>query len=525
MVSPDRVGHPIVYIRGYAGSQAEVEDTVADPYMGFNWGATKVRQEWTGKVERHIFESPLIRLMKDEGYADGFRAGTEVGAADTPPRRTVFIYRYYEPVSKQLGSGVRPEIEDYARGLDDLVESLRDMYCGPAQGADDARKAARRDFRVYLVAHSMGGLVARCYLQNIRAKRHAKRVADGTAAASDPPPVDKVFTYATPHGGIDLRAVGNIPGFLTANNIDNFNESRMRDYLALDSGTNKKQPVSSLGGAFDPERVFCLVGTNHRDYEVAMGLASFAVGSSSDGLVQIKNACVQGAPRAFVHRSHSGHYGIVNSEEGYQNLRRFLFGDVRVDAFLEIDAITLPPKVRQAKEQGRQIRASYHVEVVARVRQARWDLHRRTVGEESACFVDWDRVQAKEPVQLASTFLLGSAAKSGQRLGFSLDLRVLVPEYQVEREGLLRFLPDDHFDGGHLYREKLNLEVVRSADQPPEVRYGFDSRTPNRAGTTRADCQPLAGVPDGFEFRIPVSQKTDPGLTGTVVLRSRPWNK
>ena len=46
----------------------------------------------------------------------------------------------------------------------------------------------------------------------------------------------------------------------------------------------------------------------------------------SDGLVQIKNASVAGAPRAFVHRSHSGHYGIVNSEEGYQNLRRFLCG-------------------------------------------------------------------------------------------------------------------------------------------------------------------------------------------------------
>jgi hypothetical protein len=31
-----------------------------------------------------------------------------------------------------------------------------------------------------------------------------------------------------------------------------------------------------------------------------------------------------------VHRSHGGRYGIVNSEEGYQNLQRFLFGDLEV---------------------------------------------------------------------------------------------------------------------------------------------------------------------------------------------------
>jgi hypothetical protein len=42
--------------------------------------------------------------------------------------------------------------------------------------------------------------------------------------------------------------------------------------------------------------------------------------------VQIDNAYVRGASRTFVHRSHSGRYGEVNSEEGYQNLRRFLFG-------------------------------------------------------------------------------------------------------------------------------------------------------------------------------------------------------
>ena len=62
--------HPIIYVRGYAGTQGEVEDTVATPYMGFNLGATKLRQSYTGEVLSNVFESPLIRLMKDYGYVD-----------------------------------------------------------------------------------------------------------------------------------------------------------------------------------------------------------------------------------------------------------------------------------------------------------------------------------------------------------------------------------------------------------------------------------------------------------------------
>ena len=58
------------------------------------------------------------------------------------------------------------------------------------------------------------------------------------------------------------------------------------------------------------------------------------MGPQTDGLVHIDNAYVRGAHRAYVHRSHSGPYGEVNSEEGYQNLRRFLFGRWAVSAAL-----------------------------------------------------------------------------------------------------------------------------------------------------------------------------------------------
>ena len=40
--------YPIIYVRGYAATMSEIEDTVATPYMGFNLGATKVRQNYEG---------------------------------------------------------------------------------------------------------------------------------------------------------------------------------------------------------------------------------------------------------------------------------------------------------------------------------------------------------------------------------------------------------------------------------------------------------------------------------------------
>lgn len=177
---------------------------------------------------------------------------------------------------------------------------------------------------MHLVAHSMGGLICRAFLQNPKLGPAAARRA-----------VDKLFTYATPHNGIDMRIVRNVPGWISFGDINNFNRQKMARYLALPKGNDV-----SIVKHFPPERVFNLVGTNPSDYTVAGGISSWAAGDASDGLVRIDNATTHGpgpdgrdvtSPRAFVHRSHSGHYGIVNSEEGYQNLTRFLFGSLRIE--------------------------------------------------------------------------------------------------------------------------------------------------------------------------------------------------
>lgn len=486
--------YPVIYIRGYAGTQGEVEETVADPYMGFNRGSTKLRQLWDRSVIRHVFESPLVRLMKDHGYSDAYADGTELTGRDAVPWRTVWIYRYYEEVSRELGSGERPEIEQYAEGLGTFLRDIRDRTCGDSQRAREA-------FRVYLVAHSMGGLVARCWLQNTRLQE------------DDPVVAEKLFTYATPHRGIDLRLIGNIPRFVRINNSENFNEEQMRKYLKISS---KKVPVHSLDGKFPPQRCFSLVGTNARDYEVAGGLSSAAVGPMSDGLVQIRNAYIDDAPRAFVHRAHSGHYGVVNSEEGYQNLRRFLFGDLRVDGHLEVESITLPTKVQRAKERGSEVRASYHIEVCVNVRDTRWYLHRRTLDEGSAIIAGYDTmVKSGKPVTLFTQFLSSAAiVKRSSYMGFSVDLRVLVPEYRVGG----RFLFEDHFEGSYIFRDKLNLFVKREDDRL-RVKHGWDQERTNAAGSTEI----LAEADGRWSLTVPVTKESAPGIGAKLRLTFSGW--
>jgi hypothetical protein len=522
MTAFEKPFYPIIYVRGFAGGQDAIEETVSDPYMGFNLGAAKCHQTWTGKIERLYFESPLIRLMKDFGYRDVYFNGSEMGRDELKSARSVFIFRYYDMDSRELmdrSDGKRSSIEEYAVELDKFIGNVKENLCG----ADAQAQAA---FRVYLVAHSMGGLICRCFLQN-------PKIGDANLKKA----VDKVFTYATPHNGIDFRLVGNVPSFLGVSDVNNFNRQRMKEYLALPASDD----VSSLNGHFDPDRFFCLVGTDYRDYPAAMGLSKDAVGPTSDGLVLIKNASVWGpvveagktieknSPRAFVYNSHSGPYGIVNSESGYQNLSRFLFGDLRVDGILEIEDVTLPAAVEAKRKAGSAVRASYHIEAIVMVRGARWELHRRKMDDSSAIFRTYDSLfkpgddaEPRHP-QLFSAFLSLKARVNPDRdsLGFAIDLRVLVPEYEIDKKLWL----DDHYEGGYVFRDKINLEAIPVKAGPAEpdwiLRYGFDSLAPNQTQADRVAKSAL--VPEGVAFTIPLDSKTSPGLKGKLLLKASKW--
>jgi hypothetical protein len=516
--------HPIIYVRGFAATQAEIEETVADPYMGFNEGSTKARVAWTGDVRRFYFESPLVRLMSDHEYEDVFVDGDDLLAADSEgrevPYRCIVIYRYYDEASKDFGDAkTTPPIEHFARGLGELIARLRDKVC-----ANPANKIKPGDFRVYLVAHSMGGLVCRAFLQNPALGKASERKA-----------VDKLFTYATPHNGIDMRIVRNVPGWFTFGDVNNFNRKRMAGYLGVPEGDDVSVVVN-----FPPERIFNLVGTNARDYNVAGGLSAWAVGDASDGLVRIENATTHGkdksgqdvrSPRAFVNRSHSGHYGIVNSEEGYQNLTRFLFGALRVDGVLDIDDITLPKEVEDEMEAAKSVKASYQFEVAVSIRGCHWQMTRREVRENSAIFRTYDELFPGKPgtkrppdrsqsPHLFSVFLdPEQSVKSSKSVSFAFDLKVLVPDYEIDG----KFFKTRHYEGGFIYRELVLLEAIpdKNAAGGWRIKYGYQDMNPGKPGkdaTTKA----LPGN-SGIGFEIPIEQKTRPGLVGKLRIEAKTW--
>ena len=64
--------HPIIYVRGYAMTRAEIDQTTADPFCGFNIGSTTIRATPDPKTppRKLIFESPLVRLQSEFGYGD-----------------------------------------------------------------------------------------------------------------------------------------------------------------------------------------------------------------------------------------------------------------------------------------------------------------------------------------------------------------------------------------------------------------------------------------------------------------------
>ncbi|HRP28349.1 MAG TPA: hypothetical protein PLG77_07975 [Burkholderiaceae bacterium] len=567
--------YPIIYVRGYAMTEGERDETASDPFCGFNVGSTVYRAavDRNAPPKRFIFESPVLRLGSDFGYSDVYEHGTDIMDADWQPRsgnagiaaRSVVVYRYYDAGSTLFGDGKASSIETYARGLDTLILRVRDLVCAQEAALEaaleDAQRAAQKvaqeaapeavlgeaqkkvleakqkaeqadvrggavtpeNFRCYLVAHSMGGLVVRAFLSN---------PALGSATARGL--VDKVFTYATPHNGIDIAGI-NVPSWLSASDMNNFNRDRMAGYLLLDSALKKYGRVDYMReSAFPIDRMFCMVGSNRSDYDAGKGLSRAFVGQGSDGLVKIANASVWGldaqdkvtgtAATAYCYRSHSGFYGIVNSEEAYQNLTRFLFGDIRVEIWLEVDEVRLPAEIERDD-----VDALYQFELLARPRGKRWLLSRRIAEEDSpACRthkqLTTQGAAGAKNVYLSTVFLANRARISNnpddRTLSYSMDVRVRVPDYEKNNT----FWPNHHYEGSYLFRDSLivTMEPPQAAGDEWAVKYGWES---NRVGVATRTLKPAALIGNKLRLEVDLPATTSkPGIAGKVVLIASAWN-
>ncbi|CAN5920726.1 hypothetical protein BH11PSE13_BH11PSE13_29020 [soil metagenome] len=526
--------YPIIYVRGYAMTSAERDETAADPFCGFNVGSTVYRAtiNKNAPAQKFVFESPIVRLVADYQYQSVYQNGLDIldedwkpspdetgRDVDGIPAASVIVYRYYDAGSELLGDGKSRDVGSYAQGLNKLILRVRDLV-GLREGAG----FVAADFRCYLVAHSMGGLVVRAFLQN---------PAFGDAAARAC--VDKVFTYATPHNGIDVGGI-NVPSWLTANELNTFNRDKMAEFLATPAVDGR---VDCLPANIQPpaDRFFTMVGTNRGDYEVAKGLSRTFAGHGSDGLVRIDNASLwsldaQQKPKpvaaAFAYRSHSGFFGIVNSEEAYQNLVRFLFGDVRVELWFDVESVTLPPDIPKDAD----VDALYQVELLAAPRGKRWYLSRRVAEEDSpACRTQKELTDPtsadRKSIYLSTVFLANKARVKQDRptLAYAMTLGVRVPDYQVNK----KFWLDGHYEGSSLFRDTLVIELAPpAADDPAKkwtVQYGWQSASGGRATVPIAYQQLQGGkMQVVVPLPVPASTSAGPAIGGKVRIEVSAWS-
>lgn len=513
--------YPIIYVRGYAMTEAEQNETTADPFNGFNLGSTVYRAtpDKEKPAKKFIFESPVLRLISDYNYMDVYNNGLDIMDTDwegTIPSKSIVIYHYYDQASTLLGIGKTPDIADFAKGLSQLILRVCDLVCAhPNSGV------TKEDFKCYLVAHSMGGLVCRAFLQN-------PDLGDDKARHY----VDKVFTYATPHNGIDMAGL-NVPKWLNSMDINNFNRENMANYLKLETLYEKTGRVDWLPEeTFPSERFFCLVGTNRADYEVAMGLSRTFAGHGSDGLVRIDNASVWGVnavgevstpcATAYAYRSHSGYFGIVNSEEAYQNLTRFLFGDIRVDIWVDVNSVQLPMEL-----QGQMVDALYQFELKASPRGMRWYLTRRMAEEDSVACRNYQELmdpanKSARSIFLSTAFLSNQARVDPEKdpsLTYGLTLGVRTPDYEIER----KFWPNGHFEGGYLFLDSMIIKIIPPSQEEEKWNIAFDWQKDNLGAASQTLVYKT--LKNGkLEMMVPFGSSKAPGIAGQLRFVVSAWN-
>ncbi|MDQ1585151.1 MAG: hypothetical protein QOH80_516 [Actinomycetota bacterium] len=473
---------PIVYVRGFGGGQSGIDRAVDDPFYGFNEGATHIRVGAMGEPRFYQFEGPMLRLLLQQQYT--LRVGgsqqqqlLEAEAGALPPE-SVWIYRFYDASAGTFGQEPVPyKIGESAKGLADFIALVREKTVGNP--------------RVNLVAHSMGGLICRTALQ--REIHQPEQV------------VSKFCTFGTPHGGIDPELGGGIGDWVIEkfgpNGSDVFSPKRMQEYM-LPEGYDFAGDVNRKTGDWDPRimvgsfpvsRVLSVVGTNPQDYDAAHGLSAKAMGVQSDGLVAIRNAYVRGSARSYVHRSHSGRYGLVNSEEAYQNLRRFLFGAMRVEIKLEgLDAGRLGTRVWQADAR-------------LAIRELPVLIHEQTA--EHHCPVDLNAEAGKvatpmAPVPLITMFLMNNK----DRCRYALSLKVVSLE---EHHGLFGF--HDHLEQIGDWEDSLVVDVLVEDGVARGVDWAWSSSLGGRIADAQTLGNPLTWEPadpknpqGGWEPTVPM---------------------
>ena len=368
MSEPTRNSQPIILIRGFG--QLDVSDDKEDAYQGFNDSTVYPHK----KGENYIYEGFILRFLKsDWKYQDATNVvgyyGKEINSEPVLPRKlmnlekmvkngvslspqlqqleeknvvqnfkhlqsenffsgdkvvidpamalhllesvdnvcqTIWVFRYYDLNDRTFTT--------YGKALVRLINFIRELA--------HMQNGQKPKPKVNIIAHSMGGLLVREAIQRTYPENDRK--------AEDF--INKIVTIGTPHQGISFQLMENWIGIDAKDEIEHFHPGFQKD-------STKPESFVNFHKYFPLERLLTIVGTNYRTYD--QKIASFAnrlfsvedeYGTNynrSDGLVKQTYAQIPGAPRTFIHKSHSGKDSIVTSREAFEIATRFFFGNLR----------------------------------------------------------------------------------------------------------------------------------------------------------------------------------------------------
>ncbi|MBD2740617.1 hypothetical protein [Coleofasciculus sp. FACHB-1120] len=350
MSEPTRSPQPIILIRGFGG--LDVSDEKKDTYQRFNVGTVYPQKQG----ENYIYEGLILRFMKSNwkyqdttnvvgyygktypyepllpeklkrstdkdivgkfmrlkelGYFSGNKIIIDPGMAlhllETveQPWQTLWVFRYYDLDERKFNV--------YGEALVRLIDFIRELT---------VQKEGFKP-KVNIIAHSMGGLIAREAVQRTYPTFKKQKAEDY---------INKIVTLGTPHQGISFQILKNWINISAEDELKHFNPDFQKD-------PRNDAAFVNFHNYFPGERLLTVVGTNYRSYDTAIASRlnrAFSLEGEyganynrSDGLVKQTSAQIPGTPRTFVHKCHGGDDSLITSREAFEVATRFFFGNVR----------------------------------------------------------------------------------------------------------------------------------------------------------------------------------------------------
>lgn len=212
-----------------------------------------------------------------------------------------------------------------------------------------------------------------------------------------------------------------------------------------------------------------------------------------------------------MHRAHSGIRGIVNSADSYENIHRFLFGNLK--AKLHLQDLKIHTRINDLR-----IKAFYDLEFSLSIQGTLTSLHQRQQKpcENAMRFTagQLDLLTQQGSSIYMHTAFLNSKLNPSQSKFSHFQLAVKIVEYHVKE----RLLWDRQYDGRTIYSETLEIRL-KDTDANKEadtIEYRWLSKIKNWEDSW---LRPEVDGPGRFIISL-LEQET---VTGNLIIEAGTW--